>query len=123
MDLKPDALMGLQMDKARRVVVCTTEAVPGRQVAAYRGMVWASSARTKNVFADVWGVIRSLAGGELKVYKRLGNEARESALKELAESAARQGADAVVGVRLGSTQLLPSTVEVFAYGTAVTLKK
>ncbi len=106
-----------------RIIVCTTEAVPGRQVAAYRGIVWASSARTKNVFADVWGVIRSLAGGELKVYKRMGNEARSAALHELAEAASAKGADAVVGVRIGSTQLLPSTVEVFAYGTAVTLKK
>jgi uncharacterized protein YbjQ (UPF0145 family) len=124
MDLKPDALIGLQMEKPRnKVIVCTTETVPGRQVASYRGVVWASSARTKNVFADVWAVLLSLGGGELKVYKRLGNEARETALRELAESAARQGADAVIGVRLGSTQLLPSTVEVFAYGTAVTLKK
>ena len=33
--------------------------------------------------ADIWGVIRSLGGGELKVYKRLGNEARSAALEEL----------------------------------------
>jgi uncharacterized protein YbjQ (UPF0145 family) len=116
--------MRLQMEKpAKRIIICTTDSVPGRQVAAYRGMVWASSARTKNVLADLWGVIRSLGGGELRVYKRLGNEARATAMQELAQAAEREGADAVVGVRIGSSPLLPSTVEVFAYGTAVTLKK
>ncbi len=108
---------------SKHIELCTTDEVPGKKIVGYRGMVWASSTRSKNIFSDVGSVLRSLAGGEIRAYKRMGNEARAHVLAELAESAQRMGADAVVGVRFGSTQLLPSTMEVVAYGTAVTLAK
>ncbi len=104
-------------------VISTTETVPGYRIKAYKGLVWASSARSKNIFADIGAVVRSMAGGEIKAYKRMTNEARAYALHELAESAHKVGANGVVGVRFGSTQLLPSTVDVFVYGTAVVVEK
>lgn len=113
----------MNLDNEKRVIICTTENVPGKSIASYRGMVWASSARSKSILSDFVAVVGSLGGGELRLYQRMGNEARAAVLEELEGHARKAGADAVVGVRLGSTQLLPSTVEVFAYGTAVTLKK
>ncbi len=104
-------------------IITTTESVPGYRVKAYRGLAWAGSARSKNIFSDVGAVIRSMAGGEIKAYKHMTNEARAQALHELAEAAHKLGANAVVGVRFGSTQLLPSTVDVFVYGTAVVVEK
>ncbi len=106
-----------------KVIICTTDLVPGREIEEYRGMVWATSARSKSIIADFAAVVKSLMGGELKLYQRMGNEARSAVFEELAGHAKKSGADAVVGVKIGSTQLLPSTVEVFAYGTAVSLKK
>lgn len=107
----------------KKIIVCTTDTVPGREIEEYRGMVWASSARSKSIVADFAAVFKSLFGGELRLYQRMGNEARSAVFEELVHHAEKSGADAVVGVKIGSTQLLPSTVEVFAYGTAVTLKK
>ena len=106
-----------------QLLVSTTEGIPGYRVKAYKGLVWASSARSKNIFTDVAAVVRSMGGGEIRAYKRMTNEARDAALRELLENAAKYGANAVVGLRFGSTQLLPSTVDVFAYGTAVMAEK
>jgi len=41
----------------------------------------------------------------------------------MVKNAKALGADAVVNARLGSAQIIPGTIEIFAYGTAVTLKK
>ena len=104
-------------------IVSTTEGVAGHRIKSYKGLVWASSTRSKNIFSDIGAVLRSMAGGEIRAYKRMTNEARATALHELTEAAHQMGANAVVGVRFGSTQLLPSTVDVFVYGTAVVVEK
>ena len=39
------------------------------------------------------------------------------------EEAKRLGADAVIGVRFGTTQIMQEGAEILAYGTAVRLKK
>jgi len=63
-------------------------------------------------------------GGEVKEYTDMVNEARMDAVKRMVNNAKRLGADAVVKTRIGSTsQIMPGAVELFAYGTAVTLKK
>ena len=52
------------------------------------------------------------------------NKARLEAIKKMNANAKKLGGDAVIKARIGSTsQILPGTVELFAYGTAVTLKK
>ena len=56
-------------------------------------------------------------------YTRMINESKSHVISKLVENARALGADAVVGVKMGSAQVMPGTVEIFAYGTAVTLKK
>jgi uncharacterized protein YbjQ (UPF0145 family) len=105
------------------VTIVTTEGVPGHTIREYKGLVWASSARSKSILSDAVAAVKLLVGGEIKVYTQLGNEARLDVLKRLGENARGLGANAVVGVRFGSTQLLPSTLDIFAYGTAVVAEK
>ncbi|MGM9639406.1 MAG: YbjQ family protein, partial [Butyricicoccaceae bacterium] len=50
------------------------------------------------------------------------NEARALATKRMVEEAEAMGADAVIGVRYGSSSLMSSAAEVIAYGTAVRIK-
>lgn len=105
------------------VRIVTTESLPGHRIKAYKGLVWASSARSKNVLHDIVAAFRLLVGGEIKVYTQLANEARMDVLRRLGENARKLGANAVVATRFGSTQLLPSTLDIFAYGTAVVVEK
>jgi uncharacterized protein YbjQ (UPF0145 family) len=75
------------------------------------------------VLSDIAAAFRLMAGGEIKVYTRLTNEARMEVLKRLGENARKLGANAVVGTRFGSTQLLAGALDIFAYGTAVVAEK
>ena len=47
------------------------------------------------------------------------NEARQIATKRMVDDAEALGADAIVGVRYGSSQVMQGAAEVIAYGTAV----
>ncbi len=105
------------------IIVTTTEGVEGKRIKKYMGIVWASSSRSKSILHDIAAMLKSLWGGEIRPYKSMMNEARRDVLKQLAKNAEKMGADAVVGVEVGSTQIMPSTVDIFAYGTAVKLGK
>lgn len=105
------------------MLICTTENPPGRKVKDYKGVVWSSVVRSKHLGHDFYAVLKSLKGGDISSYQNLTNQARADVLKKLEENAKKQGADAVVGLQFGTTQILPSTIEVWAVGTAVTLAK
>ena len=47
------------------------------------------------------------------------SEARQIATKRMVDDAEALGADAIVGVRYGSSQVMQGAAEVIAYGTAV----
>ncbi|MGB9615170.1 MAG: YbjQ family protein, partial [Fervidobacterium sp.] len=66
---------------------------------------------------------KTLAGGEIRSYTELLVESRNIALKRMIDEAERLGADAVIGVRFGSSSIMQSAAEILAYGTAVRLRK
>ncbi|MBU1197263.1 YbjQ family protein [Candidatus Micrarchaeota archaeon] len=105
------------------LLVSTLHSVPGYRVKSYRGLVWASTARSKNFLMDIVEILKSLVGGEQTAYRNMMNEARKEIVHELVSQAKRHGANAVVGVSFGSTQILPATLDIFAYGTAVIIEK
>ena len=49
-------------------------------------------------------------------------EARQIATKRMVDEASSLGADAVVGIRYGSSAVMQGAAEIIVYGTAVTLK-
>ncbi len=105
------------------VPVSTTEEIPGRKIQEYKGYVWGTSVQARFFGHDLLALLRSFIGGEIWTYTRMINESKSYVIHRLVENAIALGADAVVGVRMGSTQVIPGTVEIFAYGTAVKLKK
>ena len=56
---------------------------------------------------------------EITAYTEMLTEARQIAVKRMVDEAKEMGADAVVGVRYGSSQVMNGAAEVIAYGTAV----
>ena len=65
---------------------------------------------------------KALVGGELVGYTEMLNEARQIATKRMVDEAEKMGADAVIGVKYGSSQIMQSAAEIVAYGTAVKFK-
>ena len=56
---------------------------------------------------------------EIKGYTEMLVEARQLATKRMVDEAEELGADAVIGLRYGSSQVMDGAAEVLAYGTAV----
>ena len=94
------------------------ENYPGKQVEVI-GLVKGTIVQTKNLVRDFMAGMKSLVGGELVGYTEMLNEARQLATKRMVDEAESLGADAIIGVRYGSSQVMQGAAEVVAYGTAI----
>ena len=105
------------------VHIVTTEEIPGYKIKKLLGCVWGSSVRSRFIGKEILALLRVIVGGEVNEYRDMLNEARFYALQRLAYSAEKLGANAVVSSRIEVFSVLPGTVEVYAYGTAVVVGK
>ena len=96
----------------------TIESVPGKEITAL-GLVKGATVQTKHFGKDFLAGFKNLVGGEIKSYTEMLNEARQIATDRMVAEAKALGADAVVGIRYASSEVMQGAAEVFAYGTAV----
>jgi len=75
--------------------------------------------RSRSIIANIGAGFQTLVGGNITVYTKLCEETREHAYELLLEHAAQMGANAVIGMRYESTEIMGGVTEVLAYGTAV----
>ena len=94
------------------------DSVPGHEIEAL-GMVKGAVVQTKHFGKDFMAGLKTLVGGEIVSYTEMLNEARQIAVKRMVDEAKALDADAVVGIRYGSAQVMQGAAEVLAYGTAV----
>ena len=92
--------------------------VPGCEIEAL-GMVKGAVVQTKHFGRDFMAGLKTLVGGEIVAYTEMLNEARQIAAKRMVDEAKALDADAVIGIRYGSAQVMQGAAEVLAYGTAV----
>jgi uncharacterized protein YbjQ (UPF0145 family) len=105
------------------VLLTTTERLEGYEIVETLGMFMGNVVYSKHIGKDIAAAFKTLAGGEIKSYTELLTEARNIALQRMMAEAEKLGADAVIGVRFGSSSIMQSAAEVLAYGTAVKLRK
>ena len=86
------------------------------------GLVKGTVVYSKNFGRDFMAGMKTLVGGEIVGYTEMLTEARQIATKRMVDDAEKLGANAIVGVRYGSSSLMQGAAEVVAYGTAVKLK-
>ena len=92
--------------------------IPGAEIEAL-GIVKGTVVQTKNIGRDFMAGMKTLVGGEIVGYTEMLNEARQIAVKRMVDEAKELGADAVIDVKYGSSQVMSGAAEVIAYGTAV----
>ncbi|HLR71842.1 MAG TPA: YbjQ family protein [Pseudogracilibacillus sp.] len=104
------------------MIIVTTNEVPGKTITEAKGLVQGSTVKAKHVGRDIGASFKTLVGGEITGYSDLMVEAREEALARMKKEAEALGANAVVGMRYQTAQIMTSAAEVVAYGTAVVIK-
>ncbi|MCR5585487.1 MAG: YbjQ family protein [Lachnospiraceae bacterium] len=97
------------------------ETIPGVEFEVL-GLVKGTVVQSKNFGKDFMAGMKTLVGGEIKSYTEMLNEARQIATKRMVDEATALGADAIVGVRFGSSAVMQGAAEVIAFGTAVKTK-
>ena len=104
------------------MILSTTFDVHGRNVVQHLGLVRGNVVRSRFIGRDIVAGLRMIVGGEIHEYTKLLAESREQALDRMIEEAKKLGADAVIGVRMETTDAgQGQATEVLAYGTAVKL--
>ncbi len=91
---------------------------PGKEYEVL-GLVKGTVVHSKNIGRDFMAGMKTLVGGEIVGYTEMLIEARAIATKRMVDEAEALGADAVIGMRYGSSSLMQGAAEVLAYGTAI----
>lgn len=99
------------------------ETIPGEEIVEVLGLVKGQIVQSKNFGRDFMAGMKTIVGGEIKGYTEMIKEARQIATKRMVDEAEGLGADAIVGVRYGSSSVMSGAAEIIAYGTAVKLKE
>ncbi len=101
------------------MILTTLNNIPGREIKEALDLVKGNTIRAKHIGKDIMAGLRNLVGGEIKEYTEALSEAREVALKRMTEEAEKLGADAIVGIRFTTSQIMGGAAELLVYGTAV----
>lgn len=106
-----------------RMLVVTTNEVAGKEIVEVMGQVEGSTVQSKHIGRDIGAGLKTLVGGEITGYSELMVEARTIARKRMEEAATAAGANAIIGMRYQTSQVMNAASEVIAYGTAVVLSE
>ena len=82
------------------MIITTTPTIEGKKIVAYKGVVFGEVIAGVDFIKDFAAGLTNFFGGRSKSYEGELIEAREAALKELADRAMALGANAVVGADL-----------------------
>ncbi len=101
------------------MMVVTTGGLAGYRIVKTLGLVRGNTIRARAIGKDLLAALKNIVGGEIEEYTKLLAESREQALDRMIAQAEALGANAVVEVRFGTSQVMQAAAEILAYGTAV----
>lgn len=105
--------------------ITTTFDIRGYTITEYYGMVRGITVRSRSVVGNIGAGFQSMVGGNITIYTKLCEQAREEAYQNMIQHAVSDtpNANAIVGVRYDANEVAQGITEVICYGTAVTIEK
>ncbi len=103
--------------------ITTALELPGCRVVRNLGLVRGITVRSRSIVGNFVGGLQTLFGGNITIYTRLCEQAREQTYQEMVQHARQLGANAIIAVRYDATEVMPGVTEVLAYGTAVLVER
>jgi uncharacterized protein YbjQ (UPF0145 family) len=104
------------------MLLSTTDEIFGKKIIKHLGLVKGNTIRARHLGRDIVAGLRNIVGGEVVEYTKLLAEAREQALDRMTQEAGKLGANAVVGLRFSTAEIMQHAAEILAYGTAVVVE-
>ena len=103
-------------------ILTTFDPPPGYEIERVIGPCWGITVRSRSVLGTTCAGFQAIFGGEITMFTELANDSRNEAMNRLEQQARHMGANAVLGMRFDSSELMQNTNEIVAYGTAVVLR-
>jgi len=101
------------------MLLSTTYSIHGKKIVKHLGLVRGNTIRARNVGRDIMAVLRNLVGGEITDYTKMIAESREQSIDRMIEEAQKLGANAIIGLRFSTTEVMQGAAEIMVFGTAV----
>ncbi len=104
-------------------LVTTTFDLEGYKIVRNLGIVKGIIVRSRSVFGTIGGSLQTLFGGNISLFTELCEKTRTDSYELMVQHAEQLNANAVIGVRYDTTELMSGVSEVLCYGTAVKVEK
>lgn len=104
------------------MLLATTDTICGKTIVRHLGMVRGNTIRARHIGRDIMAKLRNIVGGEITDYTKLMGESREQAIDRMIEEAQDLGANAIVGIKFSTSEVMDSAAEILVYGTAVVVE-
>ncbi|HRY07382.1 MAG TPA: YbjQ family protein [Hyphomicrobiaceae bacterium] len=105
------------------MIVVTTNDLPGYRIVRHLGVARGLSVRSRSVIGNIGAAIQILFGGNITLYTKLAEQARQEAFDLLIAQGERMGANAILAMRYDANEMAAAVTEVLAYGTAVVVER
>jgi uncharacterized protein YbjQ (UPF0145 family) len=97
----------------------TAFTIEGYKVTRNIGMVRGIIVRSRSIFGTIGASLQTIVGGDITLLTSLCEKTRNDAFNKMVMEAMALGANAVIGVRYDTTEIMAGVTEVLCYGTAV----
>ena len=105
------------------MIVVTTNDLPGYRIVKHLGVVRGLTVRSRSVVGNIGAAIQIFFGGNITLYTKLAEEARQEAYDTLVAHAQSMGANAILAMRYDANEMASAVTEALAYGTAVVVEE
>jgi uncharacterized protein YbjQ (UPF0145 family) len=93
--------------------------ISGSSIKQNLGIVRGIIVRSRSIFGNIGAGFQTIFGGNITILSDLCERTREDAYNLMLQHADSLGANAVIGIRYESTEIMSGVTEVLCYGTAV----
>jgi uncharacterized protein YbjQ (UPF0145 family) len=93
--------------------------ITGLRIKNNLGIVRGIIVRSRSIFGNIGAGFQTIFGGNITILSELCEKTREDAYNLMLQHAESLGANAVIGIRYESTEIMAGVTEVLCYGTAV----
>lgn len=104
------------------MIVVTTNELPGHRIVRVIGMARGLSVRSRSLVGNIGATVQILFGGNISIYTRLAEAARQEAYDLLVAQARDMGGNAVIAMRYDANEIASAVTECIAYGTVVVVE-